>query len=78
MRILVHDLNKEKHTFVSRLSVNVASMDWGVISISPIPGAEHKALQKCSFLGSLKVNVVHERGIADTPAKVILVRVKAM
>ena len=36
IRILVYDLNKEKHTFVhgkvSCLSVNVASTEWGVVS----------------------------------------------
>ena len=54
MRILVHDLDKEKRTFVygkvSCLPVNVASMDWGVVSIWHMPGAEHKALQECSCL----------------------------
>ena len=54
IRILVHDLDKEKRTFVygkvSCLPVNVASMDWGVVSIWHMPGAEHKALQECSCL----------------------------
>jgi hypothetical protein len=54
MKILVYDLNKEKHTFVywkvSCLPVNVVSMDWGIVSSWHMPGAEHKALQECSCL----------------------------
>jgi hypothetical protein len=81
IKILVHDLDKEGHTFVywkvSCLPVNVASMDWGVVSIWHMPGAEHKALQECSCLEA-EMNEGPERKMADTPAKVTLVRCQSM
>jgi hypothetical protein len=79
--ISVHDLNEKRRTFVywkvSCLPVNVASMDWGVVSIWHMPGAEHKALQECSCLEA-EINDAPEREIADTPAKVTLVKDQSM
>ena len=81
IRILAYSLSKERHTFVywnvSCLPVNVASMDWGVVSIWHIPGAEHEASQECSWL-ERSINNVPEREITDKPAKMTLVRGHAM
>jgi hypothetical protein len=59
-RMSVYRLDEAMHTLVywkvSCLPENVASMDWGVVSIWHMPGAEHKALQGCSCLGFQRLN----------------------
>jgi hypothetical protein len=56
-------MNKELNTFVywnvSFLPVNVASIEWGAVSISQTPAAVHNALQGCSSLYKFNMALVY-------------------
>jgi hypothetical protein len=53
-------------------------MDWGIVSIWHMPGAEHKALQEWSRLGRENELRLKRKVTVGAPAKVDLGRVQAM